>query len=147
MLIDIAIIYTLGLAFLVIFLISKKYRRNRQNSEVTKTEKFLNCLSLVSLTWIFMSAFMVFLMELAFVLYMPQQDWFHIVEFLNDRALSSSSFLSWLTMPLLISVAIPVIGYYMKLDLLNELGKSWEWILLALYVIVGIVGMLTGLLV
>jgi hypothetical protein len=149
--ISIAIVYMLGLVTFAVFLITRKFLRAHQGNEASKAERCLYILSGISLAWMMVLAPIVFVMELVFVFTIPVQNWPQIVEFFNDAETSSVLFFQFPLMFVGIKVMSLVIGYFdyprRNFDTINAVGDWWLWILLVLYIAVGIAGVFTGLLV
>jgi hypothetical protein len=148
--IDVLILYMFGLLASVTFLVTRKFLRARQDNETTRADRWLYSLGLVSLTGMTLAALFVFMIELLFVLTIPVQGWSHTIEFLNDLFPVSSAI--FVVLPLALSIVLYIVmGYYMPMprgeyNTVTTMRNRWLWALLVLYVVVGMVGILTGFL-
>jgi hypothetical protein len=149
--ISIAVVYIMGLVMSATFLITRKFMRTRQGSGTSKAERCLYSLSGISLPWAMILAPIVFAMELVFAFTIPIQNWPQTIEFFNEVESSSVFFFQFPIMFAGITLVSFVIGYFDnprgRYDIVTAVRDLWLWILLVLYVIVGILGVLTGLLV
>jgi hypothetical protein len=146
--IDFTIAYVLGLATFSLFLVTRKFLRTRQGNESSKTERCLYSLSVISLFWMVLIAPLIFAMELLFVFITPVQSWSHTVELFNEYSNPFSSFKITFAA---ITVGCFVIGYFDNqrgmYGTVNAVCNQWLCVLLVLYVVVGLVGVFTGLLI
>jgi ABC-type multidrug transport system permease subunit len=148
--ISMAVVYIMGLVMSAMFLITRKFLRARQGSGTSKAERCLYSLSGISLPWAMTLAPMVFAMELVFAFTIPIQNWPQTIEFFNEVESSSAFLFEFPIMFMGITLVSFVIGYFDNprgmYDTVTALRDQWLWILLVLYVAVGIVGAMTGLL-
>ncbi|MGY5872089.1 MAG: hypothetical protein RTV72_07600 [Candidatus Thorarchaeota archaeon] len=146
MVIPLVLMYVAGVALLATFLVTKRYL-NSQSSSVSSKEKYAHSLNFMSFAWMITCVFMLSFMEFM-VISTPTSHWYLVIEFYNE-ALTPFSLFS-LVMLSFFSIAMLFGGYnsnpresYLPV---NAMGKKWLVVFILLYIVGGIVGAITGIL-
>ncbi|MCK4566806.1 MAG: hypothetical protein KAU48_05800 [Candidatus Thorarchaeota archaeon] len=146
MVIPLVLMYIFGVALLATFLVTKRYL-NSQSGSISSKEKYVHGVNFMSFSWTFTCIFMVSFMEFL-IIRTPTSLWPSVIEFFNE-SLSLFS-LYTLIMLSILSVTMFVAGYKIEKREsyfpVNAIGKKWLVFFIILYIVVGIVGGITGIL-
>ena len=142
------LMYIIGTLCVALFLFTKKYLNSRTNT-VSTNEKIAYGFNFVSFTWSIVCVFMVSFMEYLIIFKTPLHLWPSAFEFFNES-------LSFFSLPSLIlwvifSVILSFSGFRHdpreSWTISNTVSYKWSSILIIIYIIVGIGGVITGLLI
>jgi len=142
------LMYIIGTLCVALFLFTKKYLNSRTNT-VSTNEKIAYGFNFVSFMWSIVCVFMVSFMEYLIIFITPLHLWPSAIEFFNE---SLSFFpLPSLIMWVIFSFILLFSGFRHdpreSWAISNTVSYKWSSILIIIYIIVGIGGVITGILI
>ena len=141
------VLYTLGIIFLVLFLLTGKVLKPQLGLSLSRSMKALHAFNLLSFVWVIMTL-VGFGFHDVLAVTMEPSLWPQFITFLNE-AFGYATFFSLFSF-LLVSLAVLVAGYtsnpradYMPV---NAMSSVWQSIFTFLFIILGITGATVGIL-
>ena len=140
MVILLVVLYVMGIMMFAAYLVTREFLGKQRAKAVSRIERHLHALNVMSYFWVMIAAIMLPLMEFL-VVTRPT-----LFEILNEKLSPLMIFVFFVnTMSGLIA------GYSDDPRARNvsagPIGKQWLWLLAALFAVLGVVGVLTGALV